>query len=391
MNKAFLQFYQAFNASASPLKVSSTAPSNYAVTYWVPSVGDPNLLKGNFTFDMALLEPANQTFFDTNQSSPEQIDHYFDNFSGLWRFFMDRGQFDQAAYVWEVALKAVQDWEQNHQPARLHKGWAYYCWGVTNILKKDLDRGFLLMHKALEEDRQTHRVPVPSTPSAFVTLDVSLALNVFQPKLIEIHNYLDELLDRYRKERGKTLTIEQFRTKFLKSPNLQNEVFILVYVLFRFYTLLKETPPQVTQNHFAGQLNVNLLFDLCCIIEIVIKHQKETQIRQTKPNKKVFTFVDYAEALANEVRLNLTGKELGTAMGQFNNQFSTTVTTILDNTFPLSGGILPSELQRDLLLTYGFRNHGGHNVHSFDVVYQRLPEIFQQIMNILFLTCEELL
>lgn len=250
------------------------------------------------------------------------------------------------------------------------------------------------MHKALGEDRQTHRVRVPSTPSqAFVTLDASLALDAFRPKVIEIHDYLDQLLENYRRERGKTLTIEQFRAKLLTSPNLQDATFVFVYVLSRFYALLKETPFQITQNPFAGQLNVNLLFDLCLVIETVIKHAKEKELRQRAQRKKraYVTFVDCAEELASVAGLNLTGSELGTANRQFDQNFSSNVTAILDDTFRLSNRTLPSELERDLLLAYGFRNHAGHNVRSYDVAYQRLPEILQRIMNVLFLSCEELL
>ena len=74
-------------------------------------------------------------------------------------------------------------------------------------------------------------------------------------------------------------------------------------------------------------------------------------------------------------------KELGNANGRFINDFETNLIAILDNTFVLSDGTTkPSKLERDLLLAYGFRNHGGHNVHSYGFVYERLSEIFQSIM-----------
>jgi hypothetical protein len=108
MNEAFLRFYQAFNES--PLKAGSAVPLNPGASYWGPPVaGSYDLLKSNFSFDMTLLVPVNQSFFDKYYQSAEDIDSYFHNFSGLWRFFMIRGQFDQAESVWEKALNAAQE------------------------------------------------------------------------------------------------------------------------------------------------------------------------------------------------------------------------------------------------------------------------------------------
>jgi hypothetical protein len=45
-------------------------------------------------------------------------------------------------------------------------------------------------------------------------------------------------------------------------------------------------------------------------------------------------------------------------------------------------------LEGDLLIALDFRNHGGHNVKSYKFVHKRLPEIFQRIINTLFLSCE---
>ncbi len=363
MNRAFVQLYEAFN--------------------------------GNISFDLESFNYTCQAFFDSHQNIPTDAswhDNYFHNFALLWNSFMARGQFEASEHIWSLALEPVQLWEQNHPTARLHKGAAYYYLGVTTTLRRDIDRGFLFIHQALEEDRKTHGSIQASPALAFVTLDDSLGPQIFQPKIQEVCNYLKQLLEVYRNERGKTLTIEQFRTKFLALSNLQESVFVFVYALFRLYTLLKETPSQITQSLFTGQLSVNLLFDICLVIENVIKYTSEAKIKRTKHKTRV-TFIDCAEELAAVASLtNLTNNELGAANGKFNNDFENNQTAILDNTFTLSDNrTLPTELERDLLLAYGFRNLGGHNVHSYSFVYERLPAIFQRVMNVLFLSCEELL
>lgn len=305
---------------------------------------------------------------------------------------MSQGQYRQAGDIWAIALEPANQWEQQNQTSRIHKGAGYYYSGVTNILRRDFDLGLLFMHQALEEDRKTYQNVQSSPALAFVKLDNSLDPQLFQPKLNEISNYLEQLLSNYRTDRGKSLTIDEFRSKFLAVSDLQETVFVFVYALFRLYALLVETPPQIRQSPFTGQLSANLLFDLCLVIENVIKYARQPDIL-SRITRNYVTFIDCAEELATLAGLsNLDNNELRAANRRFNNDFENQQVAILANTFTLSNNsTLPAELERDLLMAYGFRNHGGHNVHSYNFVHQRLPEIFQRIINILFLTCEELL
>jgi hypothetical protein len=59
----------------------------------------------------------------------------------------------------------------NNNNNKLHNGSAYYFWVITCILKDDLQKGFLLRHRALEEDT-LYLSNIRDTPSyAFVTLN----------------------------------------------------------------------------------------------------------------------------------------------------------------------------------------------------------------------------
>jgi lipopolysaccharide biosynthesis regulator YciM len=63
--------------------------------------------------------------------------------------------FFSAEQVWQLAVQIATQWETlNQSKYRIHKGAAYYFWAVTCILKEDLEKGFLLMHQALEEDME---------------------------------------------------------------------------------------------------------------------------------------------------------------------------------------------------------------------------------------------
>jgi hypothetical protein len=359
MDDLFSQLYEVFNA-------------------------DPFLV----SFDWDTFNSGCFRFFDTHHEIPQHAelhDNYFHNFSPIWRSYMNSPLYDQAEEIWERALRPVWDWENSEAPNRIHKGAGYYYWGVTAILRRDFDRGFMLMHQAREEDIASHRAGNAGPAWAFVTLDDSLGPQVFQPKAQEVCDYLEQLLRTYRAQRNRTLDLNRFRSSFLSRLDLQDAAFLLVYVLFRLHTLLEETPHQIVGSLFAGQVSVNLLFDLCLLIENVIKQTREPQMRQRKAqrnNNRPIMFFDCAEELAFSANLNLQGPRLGQANRDFRTDFNGNVISILNQ---------PGNLEDDLVIAYGFRNHGGHNVHSYEFVYERLPQIFQQIANVLFLSCEEFL
>ena len=76
---------------------------------------------------------------------------------------------------------------------RIHKGAPYYYWGVTCILKEEIEKGFLLMHQALEEDKKSATiVKFQNAPSyTFVTLDYLQQKQLFYDKVKEIANFLE--------------------------------------------------------------------------------------------------------------------------------------------------------------------------------------------------------
>lgn len=337
------------------------------------------------SFDWDAFVSECQPFFDVHHDLPQHgvlHDQYFHNFNPLWRIHMKTPRlYDYAEQIWQLALRPVWDWESRHGDDRIHKGAAYYYWGVTAILRHDLERGFLLMHQARQEDMNSYNAAGGGPAWAFVTLE-PLKTQVFQPKLSDVRNYLDQLLETYRTERGRTLDLDQFRSRFLSSGDFRDAVFLFVYVLFRVYALLIEAPRPITSSSFAGQVSVNLLFDLCLATEDVIKQTREQQINRRKSQKKghgPIYFSDCVEELAIEAGLIRDYNRLRQATPSLSSKFESAIKSILGQAGTLEG---------DLLIALGFRNHGGHNVESYEFVHKQLPEIFQRIINTLFLSCE---
>lgn len=82
-------------------------------------------------------------------------DKYFSNFTSLWNLLLYQGSFFYAEQLWQISIETAKKWDKRqNQNKKIHKGTPFYFWGVTCILKEDLEKGFLLMHQALEEDKK---------------------------------------------------------------------------------------------------------------------------------------------------------------------------------------------------------------------------------------------
>lgn len=62
---------------------------------------------GNSAYDWSDLEESALQFFNTPQINHKNQDNYFTCFTVLWRNWLQKGQFDQAERIWEMALLPV--------------------------------------------------------------------------------------------------------------------------------------------------------------------------------------------------------------------------------------------------------------------------------------------
>jgi len=332
-------------------------------------------------FDLTKFRKEVLDFFDHNDGNYHAHDAFFNNFTIIWRSFLNQRRFKNAEYLWDFALNIAYDWENKNQNKRIHKGTPYYFWGVTCILNGDLEKGFLLMHQALEEDKKTHQTKTPKTPAySFVTLDYENQNQFFRPKVIEIAKFLDENLKSYRSSREGTLTLSGFKSKFLEESTLQEVVFYFIFELFRLKKLLEEINQRLTQNVFSSLLQANTIFTLCLIIDNVIK--------QKNPNQ--WKFSEHLKFLSSRFSLNLNDQKIGELNGAFTNNFSNTLQKLLSSQYQFQDGTTPQPIEEDLAITYGFRNFGAHKVEDQPVVYQNFDEISRRILNALFFSIEKL-
>lgn len=95
------------------------------------------------------LDGAAKDFFSKNAGASSAHDAFFSNCTPIGSLLCNSAQYAAAEHIWERVLQPALEWEHEHNPLKLHKGTPYYFWGMTVLLRGDIDWGYLLMHQAL--------------------------------------------------------------------------------------------------------------------------------------------------------------------------------------------------------------------------------------------------
>src|SRR5688572_15165153 len=106
----------------------------------------------NVSYDLSEFAQKTKDFFDCWPHDVPKHDSFFNNFTILWRHLVSAGNLQSSEQIWDLAVSVARSWESSRANVRVHKGTPYYFWGMTAILRGDLDRGYAFMHQAVEED-----------------------------------------------------------------------------------------------------------------------------------------------------------------------------------------------------------------------------------------------
>ena len=322
-------------------------------------------------------DAAARSFFDSQGGDAGKVDDFFNNFTPVWTTFLAQGRNTKASSIWEWALRPAREWERISQ-SRLHKGTAFYFSAMTAILAGDLDAGYLYAHQAFEEDRLTHGVALPATPSlSLVCMDPDNVDQAFRGWVVEKSEFLTRALDQYRSRHGRQLDFRDTRTKLLTRADLAEATFLLSYSVARLKRL--EAIGRVGfSSEFAGQLASNILFDVTLVTDAVIR----------KASGLHGSFIDLAAELSSRANLQLSNSRLRKINGLFQQDFEQTLIACLDETVRLDDGFDVKGLAAALALTYGCRNRAAHDVSAVTVIRDRFEEVRQAVLDSLFLAVE---
>lgn len=334
------------------------------------------LEKGIRSTDHEFRQAAFQYFdrYRNDINAPAAHDHYFICFTPLWNACMSSGRLDVAERVWQLAFEPVEEWEQAHPGELIDKGALCYFWGATALLRGDLDRGYLLVHQSVEEDSRTSGLPLPPTPSfALVSLDYQKPDQCFRPWVIEQGRYFEIFVKDYAAIHGRPLAIDDVKRRFLDKPPTLDAVFLITFTVARLRGI-SGLPDQTKRNAFAGQIELNLLFDLLLVIDVAVRHANPMRTKKARNGKLAeLTFYDQALYL-----LKSSGhpheKHFADVHHQFDHTIETAIQEALDGTLTSSAGPL-DRIQCDVHLAYELRNRSAHEIETVPIIWKEFDRV----------------
>ena len=334
----------------------------------------------NTPISSTTFEAATLQYFDQHQNDPAAHNRYFNCFTVIWQDMLAAGRYTAAEDLWERALQPALIWEQAHQGTFIHKGSPYYFWAMTALLHGDTDKGYLLIHQAVDEDIRTSGQPAPDTPGlALVNLNYARVAQLFHKWVMDQAVFLGRLITDYNTTHIRALTLEQVKQRFFGHPPTPETIFILTYTLARLMKLAA-LPNHTTRNPFAGQLELNLLFDITLVIDAAIHNKNQADWR----------FIRHAEYLSDAAGQPLTNPQLRDINNQFENDFDATLRAGLDGTLTVQPNARLTRLQCDIAIAYGLRNQGAHNTGSATTIWVRFADVQHALFRVLFATIEHL-
>lgn len=324
-------------------------------------------------------------FFDSikyDSEKQEKYGYYFDNFKIIWRILKDQLRLNEAEDLWKFVSEISTKWEKrNNIPDEVPKGTLYYFWAVTCFLKGDIDRGFCLMNEAYLEDvkayqnKETKRKPEDAPAELFLRFETDRD-QYLKPELDKMKNFLDKFIEGYSNSRNRQLSYGDFEQKFLQ-PNIRREIrFQFNLNIFRLEKLLNRYPSVRDENTVSCLIYLETIFGFCRVLEFIISkgNFRDAIIDFVKRYKK-------GNSIQNNAFNKLKSKDFNTK------SFLKTLESIFKSNYKVDT-YPPDEMEKDILISYGFRNFGAHEIKEYPLIVEKFPEICQRILNSIFLATE---
>jgi len=315
-------------------------------------------------------------------SDVETTRKYFKNLRLIWALLHKEERLFECEVFLQRTLKPIIH-ELEEQGIKIHKGPIYYFWGGTALLQADLDRGFLLMHSAYQEEMRINE-PQPTPSFKFVSLNFTDNQQYFGFLVRMFAEHLWKFINRYNWIKKSQYSLGEFQSDFLVSNPSPDIVFSFTYTLARLHQLSLYSSHYLNSG-FAGQYKLNLLFDLTLVIENALR------VKHPNYGKNDLHFPILVEYLSNSLSWNLKAGHLGGYIKQeAEKNYDQCLLGLLEREFPFKHPISNRDLECDIGLAYLIRNRGAHDLTSSYVVTLRFDDLLQSIFNVLFLVTQNL-
>jgi hypothetical protein len=269
----------------------------------------------------------------------------------------------------------------------IHKGPLFYHWGESHIRYGDSDKGFILMHRAQEEDRR-RMGGSPDTPAHwFLSLDDRTASDL-QPLTGDMVAFMRTRLQSYQSTRRGALSYGELRVKFLDAVDAE----LTDLQLFFAYTTFKLIKLRVLHQHgdvADGQMAPLVFTTVLSNFLLVVDRMFKLGLygRRAKMNVSFLDHLVVLKGLSYHA-----GERYRHAIGNsrlYDGNFEAILASLIDGTYRDTHGIAPEPLERDVLVAYRLRNYSAHSVKSQKYLWDRFTDITQSLFNALFLGIEK--
>ena len=318
-------------------------------------------------------------------------DAFFGSFTPTWNALLEQRKVFDAVHLWVRVLTAVRAWEKQSNKT-VHKGTPYYFLGATYIFAGDYDLGLRYLYDAIEEDKRLSQSlrRADSYKGAPAYMLASLVDNpenfLYGPVVLPARRRLEHFLAGYRTKSGSSMQLTDFERKFLQETSLEFQKLYFVYVLLEIIKHESAWNPLGASNDFANMKNRDLLFDLCLVIDGVLRQRPSPASRISHGVYNVCNSKSWLNS-ADRNSHDLNQKLNPMIIGKPPPSPQSVVPALLDLTLTYRGSPVKPQMSW-LLLAWHLRNYSAHELAPRQVLVQRYEEIVQALMNALFITVE---
>lgn len=169
----------------------------------------------------------------------------------------------------------------------------------------------------------------------------------------------------------------------MQNPNLIEQVFMFVFELFHVKKLLSENKQGLTQNVYGSMLMVQSIFTFTLLVNNIIKYKYNNQ----DPHKQ--QFLDLLVFLSGKENLKLDKSKFVEVNEMFTNNFHRTLDNLI-NSRQVSKTAKLQTIEKDIAISYGFRNSAAHKIKDRPYVHENFNKIIDRIFNVFFLAVQVL-
>jgi len=319
--------------------------------------------------------------------------HFYESFSTLDIKFKIEGKHVLSVPLWKSVLKLVQDWKEKHAGSTIHVGTPLYFLSAAYYLADNIDQAFIYLIKSIDDDIELlselcPEVHYPEEEPAYITVCLKDHPKNYMRNFVvlPIRKQLQDSIKTYNDlflHESRLTSITEFDQKFLQKRDTETVKIELIKQLF-VLEMIKLLQLRKIENQFNSRflrmLLLNRLFSLALVVDKLLYatyppvSTKENEKKDPNMYDCVISYAEKHEMKKQDIDnldYDRDNPEVGLqfllekrTQGKFEN--------VTREIFPI-------------LIARLIRNTSAHKIHSIDLLYSKFKEIFQSLMESVFI------